>query len=44
MQSDLETIWELSLEDEDFDRMMECPVDLSDPYAVLNQLKEGSTR
>ena len=41
MQSDLETIWELSLEDEDFDRMMECPVDLSDPYAVLNQLKEG---
>lgn len=41
LQNDLENIWNLSLEDDDFDRMMECPVDLSDPYTVLNLLKEG---
>ena len=41
LQSDMETIWGLSLADEDFDLMMECPVELDDPYAVLNQLKEG---
>lgn len=41
LQNDLENIWNLSPEDDDFDRMMECPVDLSDPYTVLNLLKEG---
>ena len=43
LQNDLETIWELGLEEEDFDLMMECPVELEDPYTVLNQLKEGIT-
>lgn len=41
LQNDLENIWNLSLEYDDFDRMMECPVDLSDPYTVLNLLKDG---
>ncbi len=38
--SDMRRLMELSLEDDTaFDRMEDCPVDLSDPYQVLNQLK-----
>ncbi len=38
--SDMRRLMELSMEDDTaFDRMEECPVDLSDPYQVLNQLK-----
>ena len=41
MQEDLASVWDMSLDDETFDAMMECPVDLADPYEVLNLLKEG---
>ncbi len=41
LQKDMESIWEQVPSDEDFDKMMECPVDLSDPYQVLNVLKDG---
>lgn len=41
MQEDLASVWDMSLDDEAFDAMIECPVDLSDPYEVLNLLKEG---
>ena len=44
MQRDLETLWAMDLESETFDQMLECPVDLSDPYQVLNLLKEGISR
>lgn len=44
MQEDLETIWNMSLDEEIFDQMMECPVALEDPYEVLNLLKEGIAR
>lgn len=41
MQRALETIWAMDLDGDVFDRMLECPVDLSDPYEVLELLKEG---
>ncbi|MCI8374768.1 MAG: DUF885 domain-containing protein [Lachnospiraceae bacterium] len=41
MQRALETIWTMDLDGDVFDRMLECPVDLSDPYEVLELLKEG---
>lgn len=44
MQEDMETIWNMSLDVETFDRMMECPVALEDPYEVLNLLKEGISK
>lgn len=44
MQEDMETIWNMSLDAETFDRMMECPVALEDPYEVLNLLKEGISK
>ena len=44
MQEDMETIWNMSLDEETFDQMMECPVVLEDPYEVLNLLKEGISR
>lgn len=44
MQEDMETIWNMSLGAETFDRMMECPVALEDPYEVLNLLKEGISK
>lgn len=38
----IDRIMEIASEDETaFDRMEECPVDLSDPYQVLNDLKAG---
>lgn len=44
MQEDLEAIWNMSLDAEAFDQMMECPVALEDPYEVLNLLKEGISK
>lgn len=44
MQEDMEAIWNMSLDAEAFDRMMECPVALEDPYEVLNLLKEGISK
>lgn len=44
MQEDMETIWNMSLDEETFDQMMECPVALEDPYEVLNLLKEGISK
>lgn len=44
MQEDMETIWNMSLDVETFDQMMECPVALEDPYEVLNLLKEGISK
>lgn len=44
MQEDMETIWNMSLGAKTFDRMMECPVALEDPYEVLNLLKEGISK
>lgn len=44
MQTDLETIWNMALDGDAFDRMMDCPVELDDPYEVLNLLKDGIAR
>ena len=44
MQRDLETIWNMALDGDAFDRMMDCPVELDDPYEVLNLLKDGIAR
>lgn len=44
MQTDLETIWNMALDGDVFDRMMDCPVELDDPYEVLNLLKDGIAR
>lgn len=41
MQEDLDYLWNAPLLSSDFDDALNCPVDLSDPYYVLNFLKEG---